>query len=147
MKGKAIVGTTTEQRAKRMLEAPSGGWGFGSVGTVLAQSACTQSWDGFPALHRLIMVACANNPSIQEKEAERSEIQGHLRLHSEYEVNLGYMGPCFKAEKILKKEKGIKRQTGEDVRASELAPAGWHLLFHLRSLRAEESHHRGLKMS
>jgi hypothetical protein len=34
-------------------------------------------------------------PSTWEAEMEKSEVQGHLWLYSEFEASLWYMGPCI----------------------------------------------------
>lgn len=41
------------------------------------------------------------NPNTQEVEIERSEVQGHPRLHGEFKSSLGYIRPH---PKILKKK-------------------------------------------
>jgi hypothetical protein len=36
----------------------------------------------------------------QEAETGKSQVQGHLQLHNEYEVNLDYMGPCSNIRQV-----------------------------------------------
>lgn len=46
------------------------------------------------------MLVHACNPSTLEVEAGGPEVQGHLRLHSEFESNLGYRRICLKSERL-----------------------------------------------
>lgn len=42
------------------------------------------------------MAECISDYSIQEVEAEDSEVQGHSWLHIKFEVSLGYIRPYLK---------------------------------------------------
>lgn len=44
-------------------------------------------WVQSPELNNLGMMTYAFNPMIQELEVERSEVQGHIWLHSEFELH------------------------------------------------------------
>lgn len=44
------------------------------------------------------------NPRTGEVEAIGSEVQGHSRLFSEFEANLGYLRPYFKKQKQNKEK-------------------------------------------
>ena len=45
-------------------------------------------------------VAHTCNQNAPEMEVGMSEVQGHLQLHNEYEVNLDYMGPCSNIRQV-----------------------------------------------
>lgn len=49
----------------------------------------------FPAPYALDVVADASNPSIQEVEAEVSEVQSHLQLYNQFEISFDNLRPCL----------------------------------------------------
>lgn len=57
---------------------------------------CLSAIEFDPALGQTQVRCIHRNPSTQEVKTEGSEVYGHLWLHSEFEVTLGYMNTCLK---------------------------------------------------
>lgn len=57
---------------------------------------CLSAIEFDPALGQTQVRYIHRNPSTQEVKAEGSEVYGHLWLHREFEVTLGYMNACLK---------------------------------------------------
>ena len=65
-----------------------------------------EGWHSSLGLYKSDVVAQTYQPSLQEVEAGKSEIQSYPWLHR-LEASLGYMRPCLKKKTKTKREGGL----------------------------------------